>query len=473
MGKKIGWLGERFCLLCAVIFCGLILIQSVQTALRGTPVITLAGAICAALVLFLAVKFWRFGDKATASALFILRFALAMAVIVLIGAEPVQDFNTMYTAAQELAQGSRSYLDNIYFFNWAYQTGFVVYESLIVRLFGPGQFALQVMNAVWLGGLGSLVYLTAVKLLPRNAAVAVSVLYAVYPAPYFLAAVLTNQHIAAFFFYLAVCLLVRGGELTPPRALLVGALIALGNVMRPLGIILVLAILCWYAVRLLMGLSPHRGRALAAMALVVVGYQLVFSLISGAVAWSGINPEGLTNNQPMWKFVLGLNQDSSGSWNREDYDNYLSLPTQQADETMRQVVKERLGAGPLALGKLAVRKSAVMWGDNEYMFWGFGHLDGQKQIGPLTVDQYTQVLARGDKGVYLIALALAFLGAAVLLKRGTNGTPALLLAFLLCGYYAVHLIVEVQSRYRYFLMPTLFLLAGFGLAWLMERIGKQ
>ena len=40
----------------------------------------------------------------------------------------------------------------------------------------------------------------------------------------------------------------------------------------------------------------------------------------------------------------------------------------------------------------------------------------------------------------------------------------LLLAFLLCGYYAVHLIVEVQARYRYFLLPTVFLLAGYGLA---------
>lgn len=48
-----------------------------------------------------------------------------------------------------------------------------------------------------------------------------------------------------------------------------------------------------------------------------------------------------------------------------------------------------------------------------------------------------------------------------------------MLAFLLCGYYGAHLFIEVQARYRYFLMPVLFLLAGAGaqlvLAWWQGR----
>lgn len=472
MTKKIGWLGERFCLLCACAFCALIVLQSLKTAWSGIWIVTLLGLACAGAVLWLAWRFWPLGDRGTTAALFAVRFLLAMAVILVVSAQPIQDFNTMYTAAQEMAQGGRGYLDNIYFYNWAYQTGFAFYESLLLRLFGPGQLSLQVMNAVWLGGIGALVYQIALHLLPHRAAAAVSLLYAVYPAPYFLAAVLTNQHIAAFFFYLAVWLLVRGEALSWRRGAAAGAVIALGNVMRPIGIILVLAVLCWRGVRLLLrGWENWKGE-LAGMAAAALGYFLVFALISGLVAWTGLNPEGLSNNQPMWKFVLGLNQDSSGAWNQSDYDNYLMLPTQQAEQAMDQVVKERLAAGPAALLKLAVRKSAVMWGDNEYMYWGFGHLDGQAQVGPLTISQYTQVLALGDKGVYLAAFALALAGLAVLLRRGTGGRSALLLSFLLCGYYAVHLIVEVQSRYRYFLMPAVFVLAGLGLATLAREKGE-
>lgn len=473
MGNKLGWLGERFCLLCAVLFSGLILIQSLKAA-AALPVLPLAGALWALAVVWLGWNFWKPGERGTAAALFLLRFALAMLVILLVGAQPVQDFQTMYAAAQEMARGGRGYLDSVYFFNWAYQTGFAFYESLPLRLFGPGQLSLQVMNALWLGGIGSLTYLIARRLLPARTAAAASILYAVYPAPYFLSAVLTNQHIAAFFCYLAVYLLVRREELTLPRAALAGAVIAIGNVMRPIGIIVVLAALCWLLVRLLLEKKRRWRRELGNMALLCGGYAVVFALVSGAVVWSGLNPQGLSNNQPMWKFVLGLNQDSNGGWNRSDYETYLSLPTKEADAAMRSVVRERLGAGPGKLAGLALRKSVVMWGDNEYMFWGFGHLDGQKKLGPLTADQWTQVLARGDKGVYLVAFALALLGALALLRRGTRGRGELLLAFLLCGYYAVHLIVEVQARYRYFLMPTVFLLSGFGLAaFTRERAGKK
>ena len=43
---------------------------------------------------------------------------------------------------------------------------------------------------------------------------------------------------------------------------------------------------------------------------------------------------------------------------------------------------------------------------------------------------------------------------------GDGARLPVMLAFLLCGYYGAHLFIEVQARYRYFLMPVLFLLAG-------------
>jgi len=223
---------------------------------------------------------------------------------------------------------------------------------------------------------------------------------------------------------------------------------------------------CWRVFRLLLHQGSAWKKELLYLGGIVVSYALAFGLISNAVVWSGLNPEGLGNNLPMWKFVVGLNQESNGLWNRTDYENYQILPEtpEEGNAAMEEELKVRLSVGPVALGKLAVRKSAVMWGDNEDMYWCFGHLNGQAQLGPLTLDQWSQVLARGDKGVYMTAFALALAGVLSMLRRGTkDGNGALLLAFLLCGYYAVHLIVEVQSRYRYFLLPCVFLLAGYGL----------
>lgn len=473
MTRKLGWLAERFCLLCAAIFCGMILLQCGIKSCSVWGVVTAAGVICSGAVLWAVYKGWTLGTKGTSWVVFALRVVLALAVIFLVGNEPIQDFNTMYTAARDLAEGGRNYLDNVYFYKWAYQTGFVAYESVFLRLFGPGTLSLQVMNALWLGGIGVLVHRIALRLFSEKTAAGVALLYAVYPAPYFLAAVLTNQHIAAFFFYLAVWLLVRREELALKDGVLAGVAIAVGNVMRPIGVILVLAVGCWRVVRLLLRKGADWKAEGVKLLGVVASYALVFTLIANGVVWTGLNPEGLGNNLPMWKFVVGVNLESNGSWNRADYEAFQIEPAdmEQADTLMREELAERLRVGPVELGKLAVRKSAVMWGDIEDMYWCLGHLNGQAQIGPLTLDQWGQVLARGDKGVYMTAFALALLGVLALLKKGTQGgTGSLLLAFLVCGYYAVHLIVEVQSRYRYFLMPGVFLLAGYGLSlWKREN----
>lgn len=469
MLKQSGMLSGRVCTVCALFFCTAILLQNLRSVLSGQPLIVLAAFLAAVGVLFLCVHFLQ-PFRGFAPALFLVRFALAVFFILWLDSQPVQDFNTMYTAAGQLAQGDHSYLDNVYFFNWAYQSAFVAYEALIIRLFGSALFPLQLLNAVYFAGTNVLVYLIARRFLPQKAAMTVGVLYAIYPAPLFLAGVLTNQHLSVFLFYLAVYVLLSGDEVSPLRFAAAGAIIALGNAIRPIGVILVLAALIWSAVR-----AMHRKRpALLLSALsVTVSYVLAGALLSGLIISSGINPEGLTNNQPMWKFVVGLNQDSSGCWNRSDYDTYLSLPTQEANDAMTETVKDRLSVGPAKLAGLAWRKSSVMWAANEDLFWGFGHKDPSAPAltFPINVSWNSLQLLLGslDKGVYLLAFILALLGMIQRIRIKESCGKSLLLILLFCGYYAVHLIVEVQSRYRYFLMPCVFLLAGIAVAQLLPH----
>jgi hypothetical protein len=475
MIEKTGILGGRLCTLCALCFCGLILLQNLQHILTGQPLVVLAALVGAAAVVLLCIRFLR-PFRGFAWALFSLRFALALLFILWLDSQPVQDFNTMYTAAAQLAQGSHAYLEDVYFFNWAYQSGFVAYEALVIRLFGSSLLPLQLLNALWLALTNVLVYRIGCRFLPEKAAMTVSILYAIYPAPLFLAGVLTNQHLSVLLLYCALWVLVSGRELTPARASAAGALIALGNAIRPIGVVLLLAAVIWIMLRAM----AHNKRTAALPALwTAASYVLVGLLLSGAITLSGINPEGLTNNQPMWKFVVGLNQTSSGSWNSTDYEQYLSLPTDEAHAAMTEAVRDRLSVGPAKLAGLALRKSSTMWAANEDLFWGFGHLDEQAPAVtfPFSIPWGTlqRLLAYCDKGVYLLSFALALAGLFLhLFKKDRGGIP-LVLVLLLCGYYAVHLIVEVQSRYRYFLMPCVFLLAGIAVARLLpdDRTGSQ
>ena len=463
MLNRLGTLSGRFCTLCALCFCCVIFIQNLLSLSAGQLPAVLAGLLLGCLVLFVCIKYLR-PFRGFAAMLFFVRLALALFFILWLNSQPVQDFNTIYSAACQLAEGSRAYLDNIYFFNWAYQSAFVAYEALVIALFGSSLFPLQLLNAVWLAGTNVLVYCIAKRVLPEKAAMTAGVLYAVYPAPLFLAGVLTNQHLSVFLLYSALYVLLCQ-EITPLRALGAGALLALGNAIRPIGVILMLAAVLWLLIRAL-----HRAdlRSVLHGIYVAAGYFAAGAALSGLIVATGINPEGLSNNQPMWKFVVGLNQDSSGSWNQADYDAYLSLPTQEADDAMTEVVRERLSVGPAELAGLAWRKSAVMWAGNEDLYWGFGHLDPDAAAltFPVTFSWNSMqlLLGRVDKGIYLLAFGLALAGLIVRLRKPERCGRSLPLVLLLCGYYAVHLIVEVQSRYRYFLMPCVFLLAGIAVA---------
>ena len=251
MAERIGRTGtilQRLVLWCAAAFLAAASLQSGLTAIRGSMAGVLLGVVYAALVLagaFGVALLWKPGHQYAAGAIFLFRFCLTALLSLALQTQPVSDFARTYTAAQQLVDGSKAYLQDFYLVKWPYQTGYVIYESLFVRLFGDNLFPLQLVNAVWMGGTGVLVYLIGCQLLPRQYATAWAILYALYPAPYYMAAVLSNQHIGCFLYYLAIYLAVRKTECTPLQAGLAGALTALGNVLRPEGLVFVAAFLVW------------------------------------------------------------------------------------------------------------------------------------------------------------------------------------------------------------------------------------
>jgi hypothetical protein len=112
-----------------------------------------------------------------------------------------------------------------------------------------------------------------------------------------------------------------------------------------------------------------------------------------------------------------------------------------------------------------------MWAGYEDLYWGFGHLepDGEAILG-VNWNSLQLLLAHIEKGIYLLAVALAFAGILYRLTRREQNGEYLVPVLLVCGYYAVHLIVEVQVRYRYFLMPCIFILAAMALIIFVGRI---
>ena len=399
--------------------------------------------------------------------LFAVSTAVHLVAICAIQTPIVSDFHVMYTAAQQAAAGDFSFQSLTYFFNWAYQTGFVLWEALLLKLSGGSLFFIKVVHGLMLSGINCMIYVLARRFAGERAAQSASLLYLVTVFPTLMTCVLTNQHVSAFFLVLALCVLTGGGDraFSIPRAVLAGVLLALGNIMRPEAIV-ILAGLCGTAVFVLLMRRTLQGsgRMLRAIVIAVVMYFVCTAGASWAVSATGVNAYGLTNNWTQWKFIVGFNADTGGTYSADDAKAFGWAHTPDTPDNVaaaaaaeeQQVVHDRIFTSPAKLAALMVRKAYTLWMAHGMGFpIGYINTDTSTVFGIAGTKVYQYFISL-DRTVFLIALLLAMGGAYALLRRKPEELTfsAILAPMTVMAFAAVFLLIEVQPRYAF--LPQIF-----------------
>ena len=279
-------------LICGGIMCFVILWVSASYLFQETephafaPLYLMAGlamvlavtALCEALPAKSEVRFC----VCLAAAAFMVRWLMVRAA----PAEPLSDFNIMYSTACLLADGVNDMNPNAYFQWWAYQSGFVAWMAFWIRLFHADVFFFQMMNCLFGAASAVLVYGLARRFASERGARAAGILYMIYPDSVVLAPVLTNQHLSELLLLAALFAATGGKDRLKSRlchGVGAGVLLALSNVIRPAAMVMVLAI---FVVLILAALRwKELGRTgLAAfgggMLSVVAAYYLTFHGLS-------------------------------------------------------------------------------------------------------------------------------------------------------------------------------------------------
>lgn len=398
-----------------------------------------------------------------AAIIFILAILLKSLLVFLIDTKPVSDFNLFYQYALKLYNGYKP-LDNIlYFKTWAYQTGPVMYYAAIMKLFGTGLLPLKLVNCFFMAGTNVLIYLIARKISNDYAARAMAILYLLYPAPYFLTTVLTNQHFAACMILLAIYIFLSDKLNWAVKGIMAGAVIAIGNVVRPIGIVIVIASIVWGVVIVI---RTRKYTKMASAILLLVAYLFVNQGCSYLVKYAGINSEGLVNNFPLWKFVVGLNYDSIGTFSYDDEDNVYKIQDfNERNNVAKQVIKQRLSIGIKQFTNLMNKKQIAMWANTDTLSWGFyQQVDGQLKPSEEIIKVEPTIL-KVEKIYYTLIFVILFLGLCKLVynKKSTKiNQEFLLLALILLCYFGAHFLIEIQVRYRYFAIIIVFIMASKG-----------
>lgn len=401
-------------------------------------------------------------------------FGLRLVFIMAIHTPIESDFKLLFSAAQNLADGDLSWLGYDYFTRWAFQIPFVLYEALLWKLFGS-VLVIKLINVFFMLGTNYLIYLISKEFVSGKTALLPTLLYAVYPAPILLSSLLTNQHISLFFILLAVYLILRAKKIS--EAIFSGLALCVGNLMRPEGIIIIISIAVYLLMLLVKRLcfkkakKPLYKSKITLCLIMLVSYFCCSAIAAAVFSVSGLAPNGIGNNRPEWKLVLGLNPLTSGEYS-DVYEDILEI---EDDELRAEETKNAISASFEKYGGSVVtflyEKTQKMWGQNETAYWSLSHLNLEHSILPgLTVGKVQNIIMQFDKAIYICVHVLVLSGAVLLAMRRRSQGDRIDILYLTWGAnYCAYLIIEIQTRYRYFIMPVMFILASIFMEHILEN----
>lgn len=381
--------------------------------------------------------------------LLIFSFIIRLLTILFIDVIPVSDFKTLLLASQNILDGDYLFNNTSYFYNWAYQIGFVFVQSLFLRIVNSVLF-LKIVNCIITSLICIVIYLISKEFSNKKCAQSISFLYSIFIFPLTFTQVLTNQHLSALLIYFGLYILIKKNTILKEyyRYILSGVLISLGNIIRPEGIITIFSVFLFCLLTLN---KKNLKKQISNFMLLILSYVLIFNIFSFGLKISGIAPNGLTNNAPQWKFVLGFNFDTNGSYS--DDDEWTITDKKAGYNLVINRIKDNITNIP----KLFIKKSIIFWTDNS-LNWGI----------PVDENNNYIELYNFNNSYFFVILLLAIIGIINVFKFRENKN-ILLITNQITITFMVYLLIEVQSRYVYFAQISIFILASIGVKALLNN----
>ncbi len=389
--------------------------------------------------------------------LLVVSFLIRLAAIVVFNFPQTTDFKLMYECALQFVNHDFSWNSSAYFMMWPYQSGFVVYEGLLLKLINNIYF-LKVLNIIYESLLVVLIYYFSRRFVKDESARVAAILFMIYPYNIYLGTTLANHHIATILSYLGIVFLLSRKK-KPYYFIIAGILIGLSNVLRPEGIIVIFS----YFLYMILNLKKDNfKKEVLAFLILLVSYMGINMICSNLIIMSGVNKDGLKNTNPLWKFVLGFNGDSCGYYDAND-EVYLNDKDKELE-----VIKERLN--PSNVGRLVLCKTDRMWLSNKIDVKDSSY-DRVYYIGNIKIkfNDLANVVSLTNHYIFLFVIAMMILGVFRNRKDIINNESLFFLIMVVVAYF-VFLLIEIQPRYLYLIHPSIFILSAHGIEEVMKKI---
>ena len=374
--------------------------------------------------------------------LFFLSFFIRLVYILLVKTPIISDFKTMYDASIELLNHTHKYRNTPYFLFWGYQMGHVFYQYILLKLINSVLF-LKIINTIITSLITVFIYLISSKYCSKIASKTISIVYMLFPFPLFLNSVLTNQHLPLLLILISIYILINMDfkNKTIFKSILIGLLLGLSNILRSEAIVILFSILIFL---IIICNKIKIKNLITCFSLIIISYFIITSGTSYIFKKTNISKNGLSNQNTYWKFVCGLNHETSGVYTEEDaaiYSNNKELAKKEAINRFKKVNK---------LPILFIKKAKILWFNSD-LSWSIGHINNNK----------TYKIFNAINQIFIVVfILLALFSINKLFKYDYVYLISFIILFIYTGAY---MLIEVMPRYAYSLHPFIAILGAYGL----------
>jgi len=373
----------------------------------------------------------------------------------------ISDFKTMYEISEDIIDGDGKLKDasQNYINEWNYQTPFILFQALSLFICNKITF-LKCMNV----GFSILTILLMYRIMNRisnkKCAQIFTTLYSIFLNPIFYNNVLSNQHSFLFLTLLAFDLVFEEKIIKNQyiRIVLVALITSLAELLRPEGKVFVIA-LCVYLIFLCIFKKENIKSLIIKIMILILGF-LAITQVTMVILKSTNLITKESNVSWTYKFVLGLDYNSTGRWTEEEYNRFFALNTKK-EQTEYGISKIKQNLFSLNVISLFKNKIDLFWNDfaNE---WTLSYFEG-KGIHfanmNISMEEFYEFIYSYDDILWGVVIILSLVG----LFRIKDSDEKFIYYIYLAGIAVIYMLIEIQGRYAFSFRPYVFILAAVGL----------
>ncbi len=401
---------------------------------------------------------------------------------------PSSDFQSYYQVAELLQRsslGGSGYSD--YIAQFPHVIGYPFILSLLFRITGPSLQAGLYLNLTASLINVFLTYRIARTLCGRVGGMIALLMAAFWPSQILYGAILASEPVFTCMLLFSIWLFIylyrypvrldnREGSIF--LCFLLGSSIALANAVRPLSLLLLVsAILCIIPFTVKydenekmlnskLSRASSQGWFLALM--ITFSFFLCSQLISASISNTIAHKLPGSSVSFGYNLMVGVNIEAKGAWNQQDADFFanefaLANSAQAAHRASVAVALQRISSDPYGVLNLSMEKFTFLWGNDDYAkTWTTLFLEQQ---GELTKERQNIIhrFTQWNEYFYLLSIFLSSVFGFQALKQKHAG-PVQALIMLFVGTVILHMLLESQNRYHYFMLPVFTILASMSIA---------